>query len=211
MKHWVFDLDGTLVDSFGHYFDALREIFTLHGATFSSDLHHAALTDHPVTFFQRELGGKVTSQAIAHLQERSNSDAARVQPFPGAMETVRHLTERGSRVAVWTNRDRQSARLILDQTGLAKYADTLVSSCCVTQRKPHPEGLLKLSEVFACRPSEITMVGDHEHDVTAAKSVGARAVRASWHQYWPATPCSTADRQFFEFPDFQQWVQTLHP
>jgi phosphoglycolate phosphatase len=119
---------------------------------------------------------------------------------------IRELQARGSRVAVWTNRDLESASLILEHSGLGELMEACVSGTCVTLRKPEPEGLLRIIDRFGCRADEVTMVGDHEHDVTAAKRVGARAVRASWHAYWDEAPCPTADAQFRSVAEFQAWA-----
>jgi phosphoglycolate phosphatase len=206
MRHWVFDLDGTLVDSFGHYFDALDEIFLAHGASFEPELRRAALTDPLHEFFERHLGRSAVPEAFARLQIRSNDDARRIQPFVGMAGLIRQLQAHGSRVAVWTNRDLESADLILEHSGLKPLTEACVSGTCVAERKPKPEGLLRLIGRFGCDPSEVTMVGDHEHDVLAAKEVGARAVRASWHTYWSEVPCSTADAQFRSVSEFEVWA-----
>jgi HAD superfamily hydrolase (TIGR01662 family) len=206
MKVWVFDLDGTLVDSFSHYFVLLDEIFREHGARFSSELCQPALTQPLPEFFEQHLGKEAVGPAMSVLQEKSNADAERIRPFEGLPAALRHLAEQGARIAVWTNRDRVSAELILEHSGLKPYAQAFVSGSCVNQRKPHPEGLLRIIDTFGCKPSDVTMVGDHEHDVTAAKSAGARAVRASWHSHWVVDPCTVADAQFHHVSDFSEWV-----
>lgn len=206
MRHWVFDLDGTLVDSFGHYFDALEEIFLAHGTSFEPELRRAALTDPLRELFERHLGRSAVPEAFARLQIRSNDDARLIRPYAGLDGLIRQLQQRGARVAVWTNRDLESASLILEHSGLKPLTEVCVSGTCVTERKPRPEGLLRLIDRFGCDPDEVTMVGDHEHDVSAAKEVGARAVRASWHSYWNEAPCRTADAQFRSVSDFEAWA-----
>ena len=206
MKHWVFDLDGTLVDSFGHFFETMEQIFAAHGARFTPELRRAALTEPLDQFFRDHLGEPAFKSAIEALQTRSNEDARSIRPFARLESLMRELSARGSRVAVWTNRDLVSASLILKHSGLAELTEACISGTCVDRRKPDPEGLLRLVDRFGCRPDEVTMVGDHEHDVTAAKSVGARAVRASWHSYWREAPCTTADHQFHDVAEFEAWV-----
>jgi pyrophosphatase PpaX len=208
MKHWVFDLDGTLVDSFERYFDTLTEIFAAYGASFAPELRRAALTDPLDQLFALHLGlgREALPEVFARLQARCNGDARFIRPFTGFDGLLSKLRDGGARVAVWTNRDFESASLILEHSGLKRLTDGMVSGTCVTDRKPHPEGLLRLIDQFGCHPSEVTMVGDHEHDVTAAKAVGARAVRASWHPYWAEVACSMADAQFRSVADFEAWA-----
>lgn len=206
MRHWIFDLDGTLVDSFSHYFELLQEIFDARRMRFGPELRLAALSDPLPLFFQRHLGRAAVDSALEELQARSQSDAALVKPFAGVPELLAKLRSSGSRVGVWTNRDLVSASLILKHSGLDAFAEICVSGTCVTRRKPHPEGLSRIIGHFESDPAQITMVGDHSHDVEAAKAVGARAVRASWHGYWAMERCPHADAQFDDFADFERWV-----
>jgi len=208
MRYWVFDLDGTLVDSFGHFFDSLKEIFSENGKVFSDELRLASLTESLPAFFEKHLGTEAARPALEKLQRQSNLDAAKIQPFAGTMPFIRALKESGSKIAVWTSRENESAKLILEQTGLSELAEIYVTGTCTVQRKPHLEGLLKIREHFKCELDEITMVGDHEHDMMAAKNAGARAVRASWHSYWPVEKCTHADYQFYHVSDFQQWASS---
>jgi phosphoglycolate phosphatase-like HAD superfamily hydrolase len=69
MRHWVFDLDGTLVDSFSHYFDAMGEVFAAHGASFGPELRQIALTDPLQKIFERHLGRAAVPSAFELLQK----------------------------------------------------------------------------------------------------------------------------------------------
>lgn len=207
MRHWVFDLDGTLVDSFSAYFGTLETIFNEHGARFFPGLQYPALTERLDLFFEQHLGSRSVNTALSRLQFLSNRDAQRIQPFSGLITALHDLADQGSRIAVWTNRDRESASLILEASGLDRFAEVFISGTCVSRRKPDPEGLLTIIDRFGCDPSTVTMVGDHEHDVTAAKQVGARAVRASWHGYWTMEPCEHADHQFHSVEEFHSWLK----
>jgi HAD superfamily hydrolase (TIGR01549 family) len=208
MKHWVFDLDGTLVDSFSHFFASLERIFNDHGARFTPDLRMAALTESLPLFFTRHLGEKALEPAFEKLKILSNEDALSIRPFAGVETFLAHLKKQGSKVGIWTNRDYESASLIVQHSGLAPYVDEFVSGTCTTLRKPHPEGLLRIIEKFQSHPSEITMVGDHEHDVTAAKAAGSRGVRASWHAYWSVEPCVHTEHHFHHFSEFTNWARS---
>ena len=75
MKHWVFDLDGTLVDSFTHYFACLDDIFRAHGMVFTDDLRHELVTDPLSEVFVRRFGETAAPSALAELQRRCNEDA----------------------------------------------------------------------------------------------------------------------------------------
>src|SRR5262249_54119498 len=142
------------------------------GIEFGPEHRHAALTEPLNQMFERILGASAVSEAFRELQDQSNEDAARIRPFDGALELIEHLRSTGRNVGIWTNRDKTSAELILRHTGLDRLSHTWLSGNCVTERKPHPEGLIRMRHFFGTKPSEMVMVGDHEHDVTAGKQVG---------------------------------------
>jgi HAD superfamily hydrolase (TIGR01509 family) len=206
MKHWVFDLDGTLVESFSHYFLSLQAIYEELGSRFLDEHRADAHAQMPAQFLVRHLGEKAGAEALSRLYSRSNDDARRVQPFEGVRAVVERLAARDARIAVWTARELESATLVLRHTGLDRFVEACVSGSCVTRPKPHPEGLLKIIERFGCAPSEVTVVGDHLNDVLGAKAAGARAVRASWHVYGHVDDCSHSDHQFRHIADFSAWI-----
>lgn len=206
MKHWVFDLDGTLVDSFAHYFSLLSDVFEKRGVQFDQTHRMPALTDTLPALLGRHLKPGEVRSALDEIQERSNEDAQSIRAFDGIPELLTNLRKNGARVAVCTNRDLVSASLILRHSGLEPLIETCVSGTCVERRKPHPEGLFRIMREFSCRPSDVTMVGDHEHDVLAAQGAGVRSVRASWHDYWPAERCAKAQHQFHHLPTFVAWA-----
>ncbi|MBY0471920.1 HAD family hydrolase [bacterium] len=208
MKHWVFDLDGTLVDSFSRYFKALNEIFQEHGYQFTDAHREPALTSHLPAFFRQELGARAVAPALTKLLEVSNNDAPLIQPFSGILETIDLLKSRGCQIAVWTSREFTSTDIILKETGISRKIETFVSGTCVTNRKPDTEGLVRIIEQHEWNPEEVTMVGDHFHDVQAANQVGVRSVRASWHSYWKIGTCPDADHQFHSVEDFHRWVKS---
>lgn len=205
-KHWVFDLDGTLVDSFGHYFASLEEIFEREGKKFTQELRYPALTESLDLFFSEHLGPSRVSNAFALLRQRSHEDALKIQVFSNLKSGLEQLALQGARMAVWTNRDLSSASLILKQTGLDQWVETCVSGTCIELKKPHPDGLHRILDRLGCGPEQVTMVGDHEHDVLGAKKAGVRAVRASWHAYFKIEACPWADAQFYQVDEFLSWA-----
>lgn len=206
MKHWVFDLDGTLVDSFPPYFQILGEILGKHGKSFAVADRLAALSVEAAHFLKSRIGEEHVPEGMKLLQRRNREVAESIKPYPEMVEVLRHLVEKGRSVSIWTNRDFESAEEILKKTGLAQYSSILMTPTQLKNPKPHPEGLFKIADFHKTSPSEMIMVGDHEMDVVGGKTGGAKAVRASWHGYWEFESCKIADHQFYSADDFRQWA-----
>ncbi|MBK8202801.1 MAG: HAD-IA family hydrolase [Bdellovibrionales bacterium] len=206
MKYWVFDLDGTLTDSFGHYFSTLESLL---GQNFSRLEKKHLIGIHPLEIFSSQLPAEEATRAMQVLQEKSESEASLVPTYHAIDSMCAWLANSNRKIAVWTSRDLESAKLVLHENRLLQYFDHVVSGNCVSRRKPHPEGLSKIQEFFSCETSEMVMVGDHDHDMQAAKIFGALPIRASWHNYWDHDVCSNAQRQFFCSTQFFEWVKSL--
>jgi len=206
---FVFDLDGTLVDSFGHYFASLERVFDEFGealgVAFTEKLHYPSLTEPLPKFLRDNLGIARADGAMQRLREFSVDDAKTIMPFPGVVPLLDTLKARGKKLAIWTNRDFPSASLIVQHSGLKPYFDAFISGSCVKDKKPNPEGMGKILAQLGVASEGVVMVGDHEHDVWAAKGASVKAVRASWHTYWEINRCEEADHQFYRVDDFTSW------
>ena len=107
---------------------------------------------------------------------------------------------------LWTNRDFSSAELILRHSGLGRHVELCVSGTCVPRRKPHGDGMAPITERLKCVAQDITMVGDHDHDMMAARAVGSRAIRVSWNDHSAQEPCIHSEAQFYKVHDFSRWA-----
>lgn len=205
MKYWVFDLDGTLTDSFGYYFLMLEKLLE---KEFSRAERKHLIGIHPSEIFKSHLSPQAADQAIKTLQEKSENDAGLIPIYKDISKVCSWLANNNHKLAVWTSRDLESAKLVLRENGIHQFFDYVVSGNCVSKRKPHPEGLEKIQKHFSCTTQEMVMIGDHDHDMEAAQIFGALPIRASWHSYWDHDSCSHAHKQFFCSSDFYQWIQS---
>lgn len=209
---WVFDLDGTLVDSFPFYLAIVKNVLARFEKCLSEDEVSACLGQPAAKFFRYKLGNELAEEALAELGIQSLVDAEHIKPFPGVFALLQNLKSEGKQVAVWTSRDLNSANLVLGKTGLNAFIDHCVSGCCVSTLKPDPEGLWKIARLFSCNVSDLVVVGDHEYDVQAAKAVGAYGIRACWHGFDPPTHCAYARELFRDVPSLSRrlWWGVAH-
>lgn len=207
MKHWVFDLDGTLVDSSVAYEKAIEIIFAHFGLTCSADdLHKAHLYFNPFEFFALYLNQNQTKTAITMLLQLNLDHAEHITAFPGISELVENLYHKKVRISVWTGRDLNSAEKILKHTGLSQYIDHCVSRTCVVNTKPKPDGLLKILKDSASHHHDTVMVGDHQYDVLGAKAASVKAVSVSWKTNDISQLAQISDQHFFKVADLKNWA-----
>lgn len=208
-QHWVFDLDGTLVDSFSPYFRILERVLAEQGLELPENERRTCIGVSPQDYLATRLPEPLIRPALKAISESSLRDAEGIRPFPGIEDSLRRLSASGRTISIWTSRDAHSARLVLRHSGLEKYVSALMSGTCVKERKPHAEGIIRLAELHSGRPENMVMVGDHDLDVRGGRGFGAHTVRASWHGAWNEKPCSLSHNQFFSVRDFESWLHQL--
>ena len=177
MRALIWDLGGTLVDTYPDVDRALAEALT-------PDPDEALL--HEVAVLTRRSSG----EAITDLAARHNVPEERLRaayqatketwerrPPPvqdGARAVLAAAHEAGALNLVATHRDRESASALLAMLGLP--IDDMVCAPDGHRRKPAPDMVLALLTRHALPPGECLAVGDRPADVAAAAAAGVDGV-----------------------------------
>jgi len=104
-----------------------------------------------------------------------------VRAYPGVIETLRGIVERGDRVAVVTSKGTQTARHGAEITGIAEWVEVLVGRDCVTVHKPDPHPFQHaLSLLGGARGGRAVVVGDSPRDLEAGRRGGFVTAAALW-------------------------------
>ena len=163
VKHWVFDMDGTLTVAV-HDFALIRR-----------ELEIPA--DADILTHLNGLPAEVAAAKHAWLLEHERELAQASTAAPGAVELVRDLHARGYRLGILTRNARELAHVTLEAIGLADcFAVEDVLGRDEAPPKPHPGGLLKLAEAWQVPASDMVMVGDYRFDLDCGRAAGARTV-----------------------------------
>jgi phosphoglycolate phosphatase-like HAD superfamily hydrolase len=202
-KHWVFDLDGTLTDTFPFYLRLVHQILGEHGITLSTEETIYCLGQNATSYFTKQLGPDAAKIAMERILSQTLIDIPEIKTFPGIIDLLTLLKNQGHRISIWTSRDKHTAELVLQNTGIDQFIETFVSGCCVAKHKPDTEGLEKIATHFKCKASELIMVGDNEIDVLAARTAGAHGIRASWHGFEAPVSCEIANELYTDVADLR--------
>lgn len=173
VRHWVFDMDGTLTIAV-HDFEFIRR----------------ALEIPPEQDILEHLAGLPTHEASAKhawLLEHERELACASRPAPGAVELVRELCARQVRLGLLTRNARELAQVTLECIGLGDcFPNDDILGRDEASPKPHPGGLLHLAQRWGVRPQELVMVGDFRFDLECARAAGAKAVLVNQSEnLWP--------------------------
>lgn len=187
-RAYLFDLDGTLIDSAPDINGALNaallsggyptvdEALTRHWVGHGSRvLLEQALTHHgvPEKISDEPAMARLFSVFIdyysAHIADSS-------KPYPGVVDALQSLHARGARLAVVTNKLEGLSRQVLAAFDLDRYVEVLVGGDTLPQRKPDAAPALHACRLLNCTIGDSLFVGDSVTDVETARAAGCAVV-----------------------------------
>lgn len=179
---FLFDLDGTLVDSVYQHVLAWREALEAGGIKLAVWRIHRQIGMSGGLFVNallRETGHSVTAAEAERLQrvhaEAFSRYASQVRPLPGALELLAYLTDARVPWAVATSGRLESASLSLRLLRIG--ADVpIVTRDQVQHAKPDPDLFLAAAERLGVDISDSVVIGDSVWDLLAAKRARALGV-----------------------------------
>ncbi len=180
---WVFDLDGTLIDSRLDLANAVNGTLEARGLPrLPEDLIVSFVGDGADDLILRSFAAAGWPQAEARenlpaiLREFLDRYAAhcldRTTVFPGARELLDALKARGLPLAVLTNKPDRLTRAVLAGLGLQDYFTEVVPGDGPLGKKPDPRGLAYIMKAMNSSPGESVLVGDSIQDLRTARAAG---------------------------------------
>jgi phosphoglycolate phosphatase len=182
---YVFDLDGTLVDTQLDIARALQKALgdagfpqpglkdvtgAIGGGARKALLRLTGLKDD-------ELDPKLLENFAAIYEQMCHDNTS---VYPGAEELLRRLRERGAKLALVAMKYRPPTHSILKHHGLFDLLDAVLSFDDIEKRKPDPDSLFMLQQRFGVPFEQILMVGDTLTDLEYAKAAGVDACAVTY-------------------------------
>ena len=180
---FLFDLDGTLIDSVYHHVLAWKEALDAEGIALSVWRIHRKIGMSGGLFTNmllRETGLEISPELLDRLRARHaeafNRRAGDIRPLPGARELLAHLSEAGIPWAVATSGRMETARPTLETLGIDPDVTPVVTRDQVKYAKPDPDLFLAAAERLEADIATATVVGDSIWDILAARRARALGI-----------------------------------
>ena len=194
---YLFDLDGTLVDTVPDINRALNHC-----------LKDANLPEVPETLTRHWIGHGarvLVEQALAHHQipddearvdamhavflefyQEHNADVS--QPYPEVIRTLEALRAKDVTLCVVSNKLEHFCRSILEQLDMTKYFTQIIGGDTAALPKPDPAPIELCLSRIGCNKEDALYVGDSATDVNAARNaqVAVVCVRDGYNHGTPA-------------------------
>ncbi|MBB4127256.1 HAD superfamily hydrolase (TIGR01509 family) [Xanthomonas translucens] len=192
VRHWVFDMDGTLTRAVHDFALIRRELQIPPQADILQ--HLAALPAHE------------GAAKHAWLLEHERALALEAVAAPGAPALLHALHAAGCRLAVLTRNAQELARVTLREIGVEHlFEEVSILGRDEAPPKPHPGGLQQLAARWGVAPHSLAMLGDHEYDLQCGRHAGATTVLLHADNPWPAL----ADLHFADCAELLAWWQDV--
>jgi len=199
---FLFDLDGTLIDSIELILRSYRHTMRLHRGHEPSDdvwmqglgtplwVQFRHFTEDPA-----EIEAMVATYSAYNLAHHDEL----VRPYAGVVEAVLALRDQGKSLGLVTSKMRSGAVRGLRVAGLEDAFQVIVGADEVTHPKPHPEPVLTALERLGAPAAGAVFVGDSRHDVECGRAAGVKTAAVLWGPF---------DRSHLEDlrPDY--WLET---
>jgi len=178
---FLFDLDGTLVDSIPDLTKAvnlLREDLGLPAVTSGEVRNYVGdgvglLVQRalPATLFRSSLRERFMEIYAEHLTDQTAT-------YPGIMDFLE--MQHGKPMAVVTNKPQTFAEIIVKRLGLAKFFQSVIGAEQNLPKKPHPDMIYHAISLLGSSPEQTVLLGDHHVDLRAAHAAGIKACFCAW-------------------------------
>jgi phosphoglycolate phosphatase len=182
LKGVIFDVDGTLANSVGFFYEIALEILRLAGAPpvpqervyelmrlgDAAPLEKLFPPDFPDSAATLK---RIVDERMHEWMRRYHDET---EAIPGSVELLHELSARGLRLGIATSSGRTLP--FLDRWGVRHLFGGIVGREDVESRKPHPEPILKCLGHLQLDPHEVAYIGDSVIDVRAGKAAGVYTV-----------------------------------
>lgn len=172
----VFDLDGTLVDSARVVASILNELRDEIGKEAKDvnffipwlSLGGEDLVANGLEIDPKQAGRFLEAFRLRYVERPTSKDTV----YPGVEELLCKLETVGIQMCICTNKPRNLAEKVLEETGLKKYFSFMCAGGDLETKKPNPRNLEVCIRNFSEKPCHAILIGDSLVDQNAARSLG---------------------------------------
>jgi pyrophosphatase PpaX len=203
LRTFLFDLDGTIIDSIRLIIDSYHHTLAAHGLPPRTDAEWLAGIGTPlrVQFAEWAHDPEHLAQLIATYREFNLAHHDRmVTPYDGVVDAIRALRAAGCRTGLVTSKNRHGALRGLGLCDAEALMEVIVGADDVENPKPHPEPVLTALAQLGADADGAVYVGDSVHDMRSGRAAGVRTAAVLWGPFTRADLEPTAPDYWLERP-----------
>ena len=182
----IFDFDGTLGDTRRNIVTTMQMTIEELQLPYRSEEECAATIGLPLAGCFRTLFPDIKEELIPRCAETYrrlfNENLKNIHPeaFPGVVETLSILYQKGFTLTIASSRSRNSLTELTRNMGIADYISYILGADDVKEAKPKPEPVLKTLADMHYDAGETLVVGDMAVDIQMGANAGAKTCGVTW-------------------------------
>lgn len=172
----LFDLDGTLRDTKTVIYSSVQYALK---ATVGREVSDEDLYEymHHHMEVHKQFASEVTAEEFdAKFHENLIRFLPDVQLYEGTIELLEWVKSNDYKCGLVTSAISPEVKSFLEVMDVDNYFDTIVCADHVTNKKPHPEPVLRALDQLGLKSGEAIMVGDMRADILSAKAAGLQKI-----------------------------------
>lgn len=198
LRHFFWDFDGTLMDTYPAMTEALCRVAADRGILLDKP-HALALLKISLSHGLSTLGGDMGTLLADFRRHERELLPRMIRPIPGIPEALAGLP--GKHYLV-THREKDALDY-LEAAGLKHFFADSVTGNDGFPRKPAPDGLLHLLHKHDLNPETCVMIGDRPLDTAAGRSAGMLSCLLDAENRFPDDPCELRAASGWELLDLK--------
>jgi len=199
MKLFIWDFDGTLLDTYPNITDYLRRALL----DFGYEVSQTEILEKMLVTIPHAINHYSELYQLPDLRERYNhyykeEASAVVSAFPGLKEVLARVREIGADNYVFTHRG-ASTYPMLEQAGILKeFREIIIAGDPHFASKPSPDSILYLMEKYGGTPENTVMIGDRQCDLGSGYNAGCKTCHLLTPSVPQYPPCDWRIRNYGE-------------
>ena len=182
---FVFDLDGTLVDSVVDIADAINR-----------SLRKLGKQEHPVHAYYKMVGNGMEMLCRRALPEGSEEEilelislykedylkncCVKTTVYPGMIALLHEVRKQGIKLAILSNKPQEQTVAVVDNLFSREIFEEVIGAGPRYPRKPDPSALFALMDRLGVEPENVSYIGDSDVDMTLACNANVRGIGVAW-------------------------------
>ena len=172
---FVYDFDGTLVDTFADIANSVNlALAEMNIQSLSRETIRRNIGSGVVNLMSRSLEGSGcddVEMAVSFFQKHYNNHLLdQTKLYPNGREVVEHFSKKKN--AILSNKPISFVEKILIELNFLSLFDSVLGGDSLSERKPNPMGLQLLMTNLNCPVKEVLMIGDSAIDIETGKNAG---------------------------------------
>jgi len=177
----LFDLDGVLVDSETISREASDRTLAEVGIYLTDDERKEIFGRRTVENYRRHIMRRGLDLSAEELVEKKVAlfgelIKGRLRPLPGVLDLLAAVNDAGIKKAVVSSSPLDRVNASLEEVGLLKEFEVILSGDCCAEGKPDPEPFVLAAKKLGVKPLECVVIEDAEPGILAAKAAGMKCV-----------------------------------